>query len=267
MPQWTPSQPEIAAFESILDHIETAWRAHYASNALVAMIGEGEDPSDKTEVYPFAFGLMACIVRSSRAVADLTRAGFGVESRPILRSILDQILCLHSLKAHGKNAVHAYGKQLANNYGQLLRASASGFALGAENERYIQKFIALAGGLPSTAEGRAAEGAISSFRAGNENGSFAAAIYQMWLEATPLAKPSMRLADAYVSAEEVGDGIRLNLFLESDNDAVVDARILLATILPSTLLIYADIVEDAELYSIADDLGREMAAVSPATRS
>ncbi|MGH1550792.1 hypothetical protein ACRAWB_17060 [Leifsonia poae] len=228
----------------LLELAEELWRGHYSRHQLVAEVPEGEDPADKAALYPFAFGIMACIIRSTRAIRNLVDEGFAIESRPIFRSVLDQILCLHSLETHGVHAVNAYGKQLAYNYAKLRAAAEKGFPLGKVNEDYIDKFVGLSDSITLTKEGKAAEGAIATYRAGNEHGTFAASIYEMWLETTPLSKPSMRLADAYVSSVDSGNGIALELYLDSDNDAGVNPVYVLATIVPGALEIYARIVDD-----------------------
>lgn len=234
-------------YVDLLELAEELWRGHYSCHQLVAEVLEGEDPADKAALYPFAFGIMACIMRSMRAIRKLADEGFAIEARPIFRSVLDQILCLHSLETHGVHAVNAYGKQLAYNFVKLRASADKGFPLGKDTEDYIDKFVGLSDSIALTKEGKAAEGAIATYRAGNEHGTFAASIYEMWLETTPLSKPSMRLADAYVSSVDTGNGIALELYLDSDNDTAVDPVRVLATIVPATLEIYARIVADEQL--------------------
>lgn len=248
MANFIPAAKQIAACEKHIALMESTFREHYVEGGLVARIGENDNPSDSLETYTFAFGMMASILRSAHALVILCQNGLSVESRPIFRSLLDQIIALYSVRSLGVHAVHAYGKQLASNYEQLLRASETGFELGRTDRAYIEMFLALAKQLPETKDGKAAENAIKTYHAAQESGGEAQAIYQMWLEATPLSKPSMRLADMHINAVPVGDGqYRVELHFETDPDAVVDPRLLASTVIPLAMIAYGDIVEDSEL--------------------
>jgi hypothetical protein len=241
---YDPSEEELTRAEPHINAVEVVWREHYGSRVLVAEVEPHENPMDKTEVYTFAFGLMASIVRTAQAVVILTREGYGVECRAMFRSLLDQALALQSLNKLGVHAVHAFGKQHAFNLKQLKDASQRGFPLGRDNEEYIEKFLELSGQLPTSDESKAAQNSIKSSQAGAEPGSEGAMLYQMWLEATPLSKPSMRLSDAYVETTEVAGGYRIDLHLDGDPTSIVDARLVLSAIVPRVLVTYAEIVND-----------------------
>ena len=151
--------------------------------------------------------------------------------------------------------MHAYGKQLAENYRKLLKASETGFPWGEENTAYMKFFVGLADGLRSSKESKAAENAIKTYQEAEEAGSPIQGVYQMWLEATPLSKPSIRLADMYINTVEADGDYRVELYFESDPKAVVDPRIIISSVVPLAMLAYAAIVEDPALGAIADELG------------
>jgi hypothetical protein len=251
---YEPTADDIERVEVSLDKTEAVWREHYDGKPLVAHIKPEDDATDVAEVYTFSFGIMASIVRSTRAVRTLTRDGFGIECRPIFRSILDQMLALKSVERLGVHAVHAYGKQLAYHYSKLLDASKNGFPLGDDSDRFIQSYLTLSKHLPTTDEGKAAENEVKTFQAGNSAGTEGALLYQMWLETTPLSKPSLRLSDSYIQVEGHKSGYRMKLFLDGKPDSVVDARLVLSLLLPRALVDYATIIDDPKLGLAAIEL-------------
>ena len=241
---------KIERTEARLEDMENAFREHFQSGIAVPVADE-EGASEAFEVATFSFGLMAGIMRSANALVVLCRVGLNVEATPILRSMLDSIIALYSVKQLGVHAVHAYGKELAFNYKRLKHASNAGFRLGESDAQYIDKFIALAASLPESPAGKRAENSIKTYQAAQEEGDLALAVYQMWLFATPLSKPSMRLSDAYLELQATPGSARMALRFESDPSSVVDPRILASTVIPLALIALAQIVGDTDFEGIA----------------
>lgn len=245
LPSWLQSDnPEDA--EALFETIEKLWRDYYAEKGPLSRVKQGEKPAEVLEVSLFAFGLMASIMRTIRAQIILVRSGYTVESRAIFRSTLDQAMALTELERSRVYAVHAYGRAHAENLRRLRGSSARGFALGDVNEEYIERFLDLAANQKPSREVDRAQNAIKTGTVGGE-GKFEALLYQAWLEATPLSKPSMRLSDAYTQAEVTSSGVRMHAFLDSDPDSVADPRLVLATVLPRVFETYARIMRDDEL--------------------
>jgi hypothetical protein len=240
----------IRRIEARLGEMERAFRGHF-EGGIVMPVGERSLTSETLEVGMFSFGIMAGIMQSTRALIVLCRADLNVEATPILRSMLDSIIALYSVKQHRVHAVHAYGKELAYNYKRLKQASGGGFQLGKSDVEYIDAFLALNDSLPETPEGKRAENAIKTYQAAQEEGDLALAVYQMWLFATPLSKPSVRLSDVYVEPMAVEGGLRMALCFDSDPSGVVDPRILASTVIPLALITFAQIIEDHEFERIA----------------
>jgi hypothetical protein len=245
----------IERIEARIQGMAGAFRKHFGGGMAMPVTEEAH-MSEAFEVGTFSFGITAGIIRSSQALVVLCRAGFNAEATPIVRSMLDSIIALYSIKQHGVHAVHAYGKELAYNYERLKQASEGGFRLGKSDVEYIEKFLAVADGLPETPEGKRAENAIKTYQAAQEEGELALAVYQMWLLATPLSKPSMRLSDAYLEAQRVDGGVRMALHFDSDpfsvvDFSVVDPRVIASTVVPLALITFAQIIGDPDFERIA----------------
>jgi len=243
--------------EEWLTRLETLWRDYYAEHGPNMAYGEEESPADVLEVGLFAFGIMASIMRTVRALSIMVDHGYTVESRAMFRSAIDQALALTAIERTGVHGVHAFGIIHAYNLKQLLESSSSGFTLGDVNEQYISKFLSLRDKLPTSDDLNRAQNLIKTSTAGRSSGHFEALLYQIWLEATPLSKPSMRLADAYVQPERVGGGIRMDTFLDSDPDSVADPRVVLGIVLPAVMTVYGRVMRDDNLIVAVKALAEE----------
>lgn len=249
MPDSARAPERIAEAERVLSGFESIWRTRYEDAGPRIEVAEGEKVAERFEVGQFAFGLMASIMRTTRALSLLADAGFAVESRAMFRSLLDQALALEVLKPHGVHAVHAFGLEHKFNFEQLLKASQDGFPLGKADLEYISKFIAMAEALPKSPALSRAQNAIKTSSIGRQQGTWEKYLYQMWLEATPLSKPSMKLADAYSAPEVTSEGLRIRAILDSDSDGVVDPRLVLQLVVPNALLAFAQAIRDEVLAS------------------
>jgi len=249
---WVQSDDPVDA-ETVFEQLEGLWRGYYGSMGPVSRVHEGEHPGEVLEVTLFAFGLMASIMRTIRAQMILVHEGYTVESRAMFRSVIDQAMALTELERSRVFAVHAYGRTHAENLRRLRDSASRGFALGDVNEDYIERFLDLAQSQPPSRDVDRALNAIKTGIVGRE-GRFEALLYQVWLEATPLSKPSMRLTDAYAQAEVGEGGVRMHAFIDSDPDSVVDPRLILAAMLPPVFKTYARIMRDDELGSQIDAL-------------
>lgn len=241
------SPVRIAEAEVVLSALESIWRTRYEHAGPSITLTDGEKVAERFEVLQFAFGLMASIMRTAHALTLLAEAGFTVESRAMFRSLLDQALALEVLKHHGVHAVHAFGLEHKFNFEQLLKASQEGFPLGVDDREYIVKFIAMAEAVPKTKELNLAQNAIKTSTIGRQQGSWEKSLYQMWLEATPLSKPSMKLADAYSVPEVSSEGLKIHALLDSDPGSVVDPRLVLQYVVPNALLAYSQAIRDETL--------------------
>ncbi|MFS0894718.1 DUF5677 domain-containing protein [Microbacterium sp. 179-I 3D3 NHS] len=230
---------EVEQAELIFDRFESIWRERFGDSGPVIQVAEGEQIAERFEVGQFGYGLMASIMRTGRALVMLSQSGYAVEASPMFRSLLDQAMALEALLVHGVHAVHAFGLEHRFNFQQLLRAAEEGFPLGQGDREYISKFLAMADALPKSKELGQAQHGIKTSTIGREYGQSEKYLYQMWLYATPLSKPSMKLADMYSQAEREAGGIRMLTFLDSDPDATVDPRLVLQMIVPSALLAFA----------------------------
>lgn len=258
-PDW-PLMTDGDEAEEWLTRLEALWRDYYAQHGPRMAHAENESAADVLEVGLFAFGIMASIMRTIRALSIMVEYGYTVESRAMFRSTIDQALALTAIERTGVHGVHAFGLIHAYNLKQLLESSSNGFPLGDVNEEYISKFLALRDELPTSEELKRAQNLVKTSTAGRQSGHFEAMLYQIWLEATPLSKPSMRLADAYVQPEMVGDGIEMQTFLDSDPDSVVDPRIVLGVILPAVLTVYGRVMRDDNLTAAVKALAAEWGA-------
>ncbi|MFD6816327.1 DUF5677 domain-containing protein [Microbacterium sp. NPDC060132] len=236
---------EIEQAEAIFDRFETIWRERYGEAGPVIQVAEGEKVAERFEVGQFGYGLMASIMRTGRALVILAQAGYAVESSAMFRSLLDQAMALEALLIHGVHAVHAFGLEHKFNFEQLLKAADEGFPLGQSDREYISQFLAMAEALPRTKELNQAQNGIKTSTIGRQQGQWEKYLYQMWLFATPLSKPSMKLADMYSQAERNAGGFRMLTFLDSDPDATVDPRLVLQMVLPGALLAFALSLRDS----------------------
>lgn len=237
---------EIEQAEVIFDRFESIWRERYGESGPVIQVAEDEKVSERFEVGQFGYGLMASIMRTGRALVILAQAGYTVESSAMFRSLLDQAMALEALLVHGVHAVHAFGLEHKFNFEQLLKAADDGFPLGQGDREYISKFLAMAEALPRTKGLNQAQNGIKTSSIGRQQGQWEKYLYQMWLFATPLSKPSMKLADMYSQAELEAGGIKMLTFLDSDPDATVDPRPVLQMIVPGALLAFALSLRDAD---------------------
>lgn len=237
---------EVEQAEAIFDRFESIWRERYGASGPVVQVAEGEQIAERFEVGQFGYGLMASIMRTGRALVMLAQSGYAVEATPMFRSLLDQAMALEALLVHGVHAVHAFGLEHKFNFQQLLKAAEEGFPLGQSDREYIAKFIELAESQPQTEALKRAQNGIKTSSIGRQQGQWEKYLYQMWLFATPLSKPSMKLADMYSKAELEAGGIRMHTFLDSDPDATVDPRLVLQMVVPGALLAFALSLREAD---------------------
>lgn len=239
--------------EAWLGRLEHFWRLQHIEGSIALRERDDEPMSDTLEVWLFAYGLMASIMRTTRAQIIMVREGYIVESRAMFRSILDQALALTELERSRVHAVHAYGMELAYSLKRLRESAKEGFVLGDVNLHYIERFVKLSESIPDSPELNRARHAIKTSTI-RTSGKMEAMIYQAWLEATPLSKPSMRLADVYSGTVPENGGYKVVLAPDGKRGQAVDPRLVLGLFLPQLLRTYALIVQDYDLAKRVDAL-------------
>jgi Family of unknown function (DUF5677) len=113
---------------TLADNDETADRARQVISRLVRLFDQIVNTSiransDTETLFPLAFGWWARITRTSEAVARLYAGGFGNESAPLVRNIMQHTLALQWLIEGGEPALEAVYDYQESSFGNLIESA------------------------------------------------------------------------------------------------------------------------------------------------